>query len=202
MDVEAFGAGMGIAEARVSDLRQCTPLGVHVQETAGLVHRRVRRHGLGCTSGGCAMFGGHCAKHRSSTQASIAFSSGEAAFAGVLRGAGQGLSYQALLEDLGAVVPLRVWTGSSTAIGICNRQRLRKLRHLDTHTFCIQQAVRTGRVDLRKVLGEENPADLLTKHSNSRREPRPTSQGRHPMPKAKPRHLVNQPSHHEHSSRA
>ena len=32
----------------------------------------------------------------------------------------------------------------------------------------IQQAVRTGRVDLRKVLGESNPADLLTKHSLSR----------------------------------
>ena len=45
---------------------------------------------------------------------------------------------------------------------------LGKLRHLDTHTLWIQQAVRTGRVDLRKVLGEDNPADLLTKHSLSR----------------------------------
>ena len=42
------------------------------------------------------------------------------------------------------------------------------MQHLDTHTLWIQQAVRTGRVDLRKVLGEENPADLLTKHSLSR----------------------------------
>ena len=32
----------------------------------------------------------------------------------------------------------------------------------------IQQAVRTGRVDLRKVLGDVNPADLFTKHSLSR----------------------------------
>ena len=63
---------------------------------------------------------------------------------------------------------LRVWTDSSAAIGICNRQGLGKLRHLDTHTLWIQQAVRTGRVDLRKVLGERNPADLLTKHSLSR----------------------------------
>ena len=39
---------------------------------------------------------------------------------------------------------------------------------MDTHTPWIQQAVRAGRVDLRKVLGEENPADLWTKHSNSR----------------------------------
>ena len=114
------------------------------------------------------MLGSHCVKHWSSTQTSIALSSGEAEFAGVLRGAGQGLGYQALLKDLGVEIPLRVWTDSSAAIGICNRQGLGKLRHLDTHTLWIQQAVRTARIDLRKVLGEENPADLLTKHSLSR----------------------------------
>ena len=120
------------------------------------------------TSGGCVMFGGHAIKHWSSTQASVALSSGEAEFAGVIRGAGQGLGYQALLKDLGVEALLRVWTDSSAAIGICSRQGLGKLRHLDTHTLWIQQAVRTGRIDLRKVLGEENPADLLTKHSLSR----------------------------------
>ena len=61
-----------------------------------------------------------------------------------------------------------MWTDSSAAIGICTRQGLGKLRHLDTHTLWTQQAVRTRRVDLRKVDGEENPADLLTKHSISR----------------------------------
>jgi hypothetical protein len=69
---------------------------------------------------------------------------------------------------VGIDLPLRVWTDSSAAIGICSRQGLGKLRHLDTHTLWIQQAVRTKRVDLRKVLGERNPADLLTKHSISR----------------------------------
>jgi len=120
------------------------------------------------TSGGCVMLGGHAVKHWSSTQQSISLSSGEAEFAGVIRGAGQGLGYQALLHDLGVDLPLRVWTDSSAAIGICTRQGLGKLRHLDTHTLWIQQAVRTRRVDLRKVDGESNPADLLTKHSISR----------------------------------
>ena len=114
------------------------------------------------------MLGKHTVKHWSSTQASIALSSGEAEFAGVIRGSGQGLGYQALLSDLGVSVPLRVWTDSSAAIGICTRQGLGKLRHLDTHTLWIQQAVRTGCVDLRKIPGEANPADLLTKHSISR----------------------------------
>ncbi len=120
------------------------------------------------TSGGCVMLGHHACKHWSSTQQSISLSSGEAEFAGVIRGAGQGLGFQALLRDLGLEIPLRVWTDSSAAIGICSRQGLGKLRHLDTHTLWIQQAVRSKRVDLRKVPGEQNPADLLTKHSISR----------------------------------
>ncbi len=115
------------------------------------------------------MLGQHAMKHWSSTQASIALSSGEAEFAGVIRGAGQGLGYQSLLKDLGVSLSLRVWTDSSAAVGICTRQGLGKLRHLDTHTLWTQQAVRTGRAELRKVLGEQNPADLLTKHSISRR---------------------------------
>ena len=119
------------------------------------------------TSGGCVMLGRHAIKHWSSTQTSVALSSGEAEFAGVIRGSGQGLGYQALLRDFGVEAHLRVWTDSSAAIGICSRQGLGKLRHLDTHTLWIQQAVRLGRVDLRKVDGEVNPADLFTKHSLS-----------------------------------
>ena len=42
------------------------------------------------TSGGCVLFGRHAVKHWSSTQASVALSSGEAEFAGLIRGAGQG----------------------------------------------------------------------------------------------------------------
>ena len=95
-------------------------------------------------------------------------SSGEAEFNGVVRGAGVGLGYQSLLKDLGVSLPVRVWTDSSAAIGISTRQGRGKLRHLDTHTLWIQQAVRTGKVDLRKVLGEVNPADLFTKHPLSR----------------------------------
>ena len=53
------------------------------------------------TSGGCVMLGGHAIKHWSSTQTSISLSSGEAEFAGVIRGAGQGLGFQALLRDVG-----------------------------------------------------------------------------------------------------
>ncbi len=43
------------------------------------------------TSGGCVMLGSHAIKHWSSTQSSVALSSGEAEFAGVIRGPAKGL---------------------------------------------------------------------------------------------------------------
>ena len=114
------------------------------------------------------MVGRHTIKSWSSTQSSVALSSGEAEFNGVVRGSGVGLGYQSLLRDLGLEVPLRVWTDSSAAIGICNRQGLGGVRHLDTHTLWVQQAVRCRKIDLRKVDGEVNPADVFTKHSLTR----------------------------------
>ena len=120
------------------------------------------------TSGGCVMLGAHTIKSWSSTQTSTALSSAEAEFYGVVRGSGIGLGFQSLLRDLGIALPLRVWTDSSAAVGICSRQGLGKVRHLETHTLWVQQAVRSKRIDLRKIDGERNPADIFTKHSISR----------------------------------
>jgi hypothetical protein len=147
---------------------------VYRQQEAGVIDVYTDTDWAGCpktrksTSGGCMMLGGHTIKHWSSTQAGVSLSSGEAEFHGVVRGAGMGLGYQALLRDVGVDIPLRVWTDSSAAIGIAGRQGLGKLRHLDAHTLWLQQAVRSGRVDLKKVPGTANPADLLTKHSLTR----------------------------------
>ena len=116
------------------------------------------------TSGGGMMMGSHLIKSWSSTQPLITLSSGEAEFHGVVKAAGTGMGYQALLADLGVAVPLRVWTDSTASIGICGRQGLGRLRHIDTQSLWIQQRVRDGSFELRKVRGSENPADLLTKH--------------------------------------
>ena len=83
------------------------------------------------------MLGRHTIKHWSSTQPSVALSSGEAEFYGIMRGTGQGLGYQSLLRDIGLTLPLRVRTDSSAVIGICSRQGRGKLRHIDTHTHSV-----------------------------------------------------------------
>ena len=68
-----------------------------------------------------------------------------------------------MMEDLGLKMAVRVWTDSTATMGICGRRGLGKLRHIDTQCLWIQQKVRRKEVELRKVLGEMNPADLFTK---------------------------------------
>ena len=41
---------------------------------------------------------------------------------------------------------------------------LGKIRHFESHTLWVQQHVRSGAVELRKVDGKVNPADLFTKY--------------------------------------
>ena len=119
------------------------------------------------TSGGCLLLGKHLIKSWSSTQASVSLSSGEAEYYGVVKASGVALGYQALLQDCGLTLPVRVWTDSTASIGICGRQGLGKLRHIDTQCLWVQQKVPSGAIGLRKVRGEVNPADLFTKHLSS-----------------------------------
>ena len=114
------------------------------------------------------MVGSHVIKCWSATQPGVAMSSGEAEFYGVVRAAAAGLGIKSLYGDIGIGMPVRVWTDSSAAIGVCNRQGLGKLRHLECKALWIQQRLRLGEFELRKVPGESNPADLFTKHLESK----------------------------------
>jgi hypothetical protein len=116
------------------------------------------------TSGGCVMIGQHVIRTWSSTQPSVTLSSGEAEFYGLVKAAGAGLGHQSIMKDFGVDTPVRVWTDSSAALGISTRSGLGKLRHLETHTLWVQEKVRTGAIQVRKVRGDVNPADLFTKH--------------------------------------
>ena len=113
------------------------------------------------------MVGTHVLKTWSSTQPSVSLSSGEAEYYGVVKAMGVSMGQQALMSDLGIKVKCRVWTDSSAAIGVANRSGLGKIRHLETHTLWVQQHVRSGVVELRKVCGKVNPADLFTKYLES-----------------------------------
>ena len=116
------------------------------------------------TSGGVIYLGGVAVRGWSSSQAVIALSSGEAEYYAALKGASAALGFQSMLRDLGMKVSIRLYTDSSAARGIIHRAGLGKLRHLETGYLWLQAAVRQKRLQVRKVLGVENPADLMTKH--------------------------------------
>ena len=86
----------------------------------------------------------------------MALSSGEAEYYGTVKAGGMGLGYQSLLRDLGVDLKIRVWTDSTATMGICGRQGLGKLRHIDTQCLWIQQRVRDRSIELYKVRGEVN----------------------------------------------
>ena len=63
---------------------------------------------------------------------------------------------------------MTLFTDRSAARGIIHRAGLGKLRHLETGCLWLQAAVKVKPLQVRKVLGAENPADLFTKHSLTR----------------------------------
>lgn len=120
------------------------------------------------TSGGALMRGAHVLKTWSHTQATVALSSAEAELIAIVKGASEGLAAKHLAEDFGQVcgTKLQVCTDSSGALGICKRTGVGKVRHLDTRLLWVQDLVRTGAMQVVKVGGQTNPADLMTKYQS------------------------------------
>ena len=110
------------------------------------------------------MAGKHLIKSWSSTQPVITLSSGEAELHGVVKGGAGGMGMLSLLKDLGVELHLNVWTDSIASKGICARQGLGKVRHLDTSLLWIQQKIKDKDLEVDKIHGPKNPADCLTKH--------------------------------------
>ena len=58
---------------------------------------------------------------------------------------------------------VKIGTDSSAAKSFVSRRGLCKMRHLQIRDLWLQKEVAEGRVEVGKVKGEENPADLMTK---------------------------------------
>ena len=83
---------------------------------------------------------------------------------GIAFGCAQALGLQSLMRDLGWQVGIDIWSDATAAIGIARRKGLGKIRHLDCTDLWIQDKIRSKAIGLQKVLGAENPADMLTKY--------------------------------------
>jgi hypothetical protein len=83
------------------------------------------------TSGGMILLEGVGIKHWSRTQKSRAMSSGEAEYYALVTGCAAGLGVQALAEDMGYDVEVKVWTDSNAGRSVASRRGLGKLRHVE-----------------------------------------------------------------------
>ena len=108
------------------------------------------------------MRGSHCLKHWSTTQPTIALSSGEAELGGLCKGAANGIGLRSVGRDLGISLSLRVRSDATAALGISRRLGIGKIRHLDTSLLWIQQKIRYKDLSVDKVLGADNPAEPST----------------------------------------
>ena len=110
------------------------------------------------------MFGTHCVKHWAKTQTTVSLSSGESELHGICAGTAQAIGLQSICRDLGFEYKIRVHSDATAAIGIARRRGMGKIRHLDCSDLWVQEKVRTGAIELHKILGTANPADAFTKH--------------------------------------
>ena len=116
------------------------------------------------TTGGCVTLGQHWMKVWSKTQTRVALSSGESEFYAALKASAEGLGIKSIAHDLGMTFSGEVWGDASAALGIIKRKGLGCTRHIDTGFLWIQQTAAEKRLSYHKVLGRDNPADLMTKY--------------------------------------
>ena len=68
------------------------------------------------------------------------------------------------MSDFGVESSGVVYADSSAALAIANRKGAGKLRHINISTLWIQEKQDFHQLEMRKVLGTKNPANLMTKY--------------------------------------
>jgi len=114
-------------------------------------------------SSGVLELGGATLFAYSRTQKVVSLSSGESEYYAAVDCACEAIFFRKVLAFLGFQCIARLLLDSAAAIGISRRQGVGRIRHLSSKTLWLQQAVLKGVVELEKVDGRVNKADLGTK---------------------------------------
>ena len=117
------------------------------------------------TSGGTIRLGAHLVKSWSKDQGSIATSSGEAELYAATKAASEALGLQSALKDFGIDIEIDLEIDAKATIGIVSRQGLGRLKHVEVHDLWIQEAIKRGRLKIKKIPRAINTADLLASPS-------------------------------------
>ena len=113
------------------------------------------------TSGAVVMWGPALLKAWSRTQTLIALSSGGSELVAVAKVASDPMGIQSVLTDFGVKVKIEIHSEATAAIGICKRQGLGRVRHLAIADLWMKQRIRSRELKLFKLLGKDNPSELM-----------------------------------------
>jgi hypothetical protein len=118
------------------------------------------------TSGG-ALFAHGCCVKWTSTQVSIATSSGETELYAAARAWSEALGLRSLMSDLGWSENIIVKVDSTAAIGALRKKGEWTMRHIHVKHLWMQDLAWRGELVVSKVNGKDNPADVLTKYTTA-----------------------------------
>ena len=94
----------------------------------------------------------------------MTLSSAEAELGALVKAAAETIGMIQMAEGLGDAATAEVFVDSSAALSVAQRKGTGKMRHVKIGQLWIQEAAENEELIFRKVKGEENPADLGTKH--------------------------------------
>ena len=114
------------------------------------------------------MIGGHWIKGYSPTQQAVTLSSAEAELVATVKMTSEILGVLSMMRDLGKEARGTVWADSAAALGIIKRKGAGRMRHINVGMLWIQQKEEDKEIIFKKIKGESNPADLMTKHPSKK----------------------------------
>ena len=113
------------------------------------------------------MLGRHWLKSWSSTQKTVALSSGEAELTAIVKMSTELIGILNMMLDWRQSLGARIFADSNAALGVVNRKGSGKLRHVRVGMLWVQGQREDGTLAYDKIGGEDNPGDLMTKHLSS-----------------------------------
>ena len=110
------------------------------------------------------MIGTHFIKGWSRTRNHVTMGSAEAELMALVKCTQECMGVQAMLRDWGREITATLYADSSAALAIAKRKGAGKLRHIHVSALWIQDVQDRGGAEYTKILGTDNPADLMTKY--------------------------------------
>ena len=115
------------------------------------------------------MRGSHCIKTWSSTQKNVTLSSAEAELVAAVKASAELIGAVQMEREWGHEVSGEVYVDSSAALAVVGRKGNGKLRHVKVGHLWIQEKRSSGELKYKKVHGEQNPSDAMTKYLTGKR---------------------------------